>query len=279
VKGINDGGLNIGIVNTAERDSPPDAPYFALEMKGGDRPDSLVFAAGVCSESEGIDELEVRRYAISLLYEFFKKRGRKLEVGDYSRMLKRIFSHMHQHISEKWSAQDLGLDMAVVIASTTTAYCARSGKGALFIYHDEDARSVFSEEGDAGNLLGTGSEEAIEMAEVKIQPGDIAVLCDPAISQVIGSRDMTLILRRASDPPKASLFLSAIAERKGVQNPMAALIWEVPNYQGAAILMEETPSPQQPEPGEKAPYEEESGEGTAEQAKKQWLSKWRRRKE
>ncbi len=279
MKGIKDSGLNIGIVNTAERDSPPDAPYFALQMRGGDRPDSLVFAAGVCSEGEDIDELEMRRYAVSLLYEFFRKRGRKLEVADYNRMLKRIFSHMHQHISKKWSEQGLGLDMAVVIASATTAYCARSGNGGLFIYHDENARSVFSEEGDVDSLLGTGSEEAIEMAEVKIQPGDIAVLCNPAISQVIGTRDVTLILRRASDPPKASLFLSAIAERKGAENPMAALIWEVPNYQGAAILTEETPPPKQPESAELVPGEEESGEGTAEQAKKQWLSKWRRRKE
>lgn len=278
MKGIKNGDLNIGIVNTAERDSSPDAPYFVLEMRGGGRPDSLVFAAAVCSEGRGIDELEVRRYAIALLYEFFKKRGRKLEVADYNRMLKRIFSHMHQHISEKWSEQELGLDMAVVIASATTAYCARSGNGGLFLYHDENARSVFSEEGDAGNLLGTGSEEAIEMAEVKIQPGDIAVMCNPSISQVIGPRDVTLILRRASDPPKASLFLSAIAERKGAENPLTALIWEVPNYQGAAILTEETPPPQQPEPVEPAAGEEE-GEGTAEQAKKQWLSKWRRRKE
>lgn len=239
----------------------------------------MVFAAAVCSEGGGIDELEVRRYAITLLHEFFKKRGRRLEVSDYSQMLQRIFNHIHQHIFEKWSGQGLGLDMAVIIASATTAYCARSGTGGVFLYHEENARSVFKGDGDANALLGMGSQETVELEEAEIQPGDMAVLCSPTISEVVGPRDLTLILRRAPDPPKASLFLSAIAERKGAEGPLTALIWEVPNYQGAAILTEETPPARQPEPAEEMEGEGTANEEPAEQAKKQWLSKWRRRKE
>jgi hypothetical protein len=108
---------------------------------------------------------------------------------------------------------------------------------------------------------------------------DIAVLCDPSVAEVIGPRDITLILRRASDPVKAALFLSAIAERKGAEGPLTALIWEVPNYQGAAILTEETPSTLQPESEEAKGEEVPEEDVHAEQAKKQWLNKWRRHKE
>lgn len=250
-------------------------------MKEGGSPSGLVFAAGVCSEVAGLEEVEMRRYAISLLHEFFKQRGRDLEVPDYRRMLMRIFLHIHKHISEKWSDQGLTLDLAVAIASTTTVYTARSGSGGLFIFHDGDARAVFQEGGGEPALLGADSGEDIQVEEAQLQPGDIAVLCDPAVTKVIGARDMTLILRRATDPAKASLFLSAIAERKGADGPLTALIWAVPNYQGAALLTGETPSPQQPVEGEEGVEEKEEPveEDTAEQAKKQWLSKWRRRKE
>jgi hypothetical protein len=248
-------------------------------MKEGGGPSGLVFAAGVCSEMAGLEEIEMRRYAIALLHEFFKHRGRDLELADYGRMLRRTFHHIHHYITEKWSEQDLGLDLAVVIADTQTAYAARSGGGGLFIFHEGEARSVFGAESDGGSLLGSGSGEAIEVEEVHLQPGDMAVLCDPVVSKVIGPRDVTLIIRRASDPAKASLFLSAIAERKGAKGPMTAVIWEVPNYQGAAILTEETPATRQPEAGEGAETEVPDEEGSAEFAKRQWLSKWRRRKE
>jgi len=248
-------------------------------MKEGGSPSGLVFAAGVCSEVAGLEELEMRRYAISLLHEFFKQRGRDLEVPDYRRMLLRIFLHIHKHISEKWPEQGLTLDLAVAIASTTTVYAARSGGGDLFIFHDGDARAVFQESGSEPALLGSDSGEDIQVEETQLQPGDIAVLCDPTVTKVIGPRDVTLILRRASDPAKASLFLSAIADRKGADGPLTALIWVVPNYQGAALLTGETLPPRQPEEEEGEKRDEPGEEETADQAKKQWLSKWRRRKE
>jgi hypothetical protein len=248
-------------------------------MKEGGSPSGLVFAAGVCSEAAGLEELEMRRYAISLLHEFFKQRGRDLEVPDYRRMLMRIFSHIHKYISEKWSEQGLELDLAVAIASTTTVYTARSGSGGLFLFHEGEARAVFQEGSGEPALLGSDSGEDFEVEETTLQPGDIAVLCDPSVTKVIGPRDMTLILRRADDPAKASLFLSAIAERKGADGPLTALIWAVPNYKGAALLTGETPPPRQPGKEGEEETEVSEGEETADLAKKQWLSKWRRRKE
>jgi hypothetical protein len=250
-------------------------------MKEGGSPSGLVFAAGVCSESVGLEELEVRRYAISLLYEFFKQRGRDLKVPDYRRMLTRIFNHIHNYIAEKWSEQGLELDLAVAIATTTTVYAARSGRGELFLFHEGEARAVFREGGDHAALLGSdrGEEMEVVVEEARLQSGDIAVLCDPVVTEVIGPRDVTLILRRASDPAKASLFLSAIAERKGAEAPLTALIWAVPNYQGAAILTGETPPAKPPETDELKTAAIDEDEAPADIAKKQWLSKWRRRKE
>ena len=233
----------------------------------------------MCSEGASDEELEIRRYAIPLLHEFFRDRGRELKVTDYRRMLKSIFRHLHQQIARQWPGRDRGLDLAVVIASASTAYAARCGKGGVFLFHEGRARSFFKGEGDEAGLLGAGPQEKVEVEEAPLQPGDIAVLCNPAVAEVMGVRDVTLILRRASDPPKASLFLSAIAERKGAEGPLTALIWEVPNFQGAAMLTDENPTAAPPEAGEAGGGEEVQEEGHAEQVKRQWLSKWRRRKD
>jgi hypothetical protein len=248
-------------------------------MGEGGAPSGLVFAAGVCSDIAGLEEGEARRYAIGLLREFFKKRGRDLEVQDYGRMLRRTLFHVQRSIAEKWPGQELDFDLAVVIADITTLFAARGGSGGCFIFHDGEARAVFgnAEEGEAAPP--SVSMENVEVEGTQIQPGDIVVLCDPVMTRVIGSRDVTLILRRASDPAKASLFLSAIAERKGAKGPLTALIWEVPNYEGAAMLTEETPAARPPEPVDETGGELQDEEGSAELAKRQWLSKWRRRKE
>jgi hypothetical protein len=253
-----------------------------LKIEEGGAPGGLVLAAGICSEGARREEIDIRRYAISLLHEFFKRKGRDLVVEDYRRMLMRIFLHIHRHVSEEWSDRGLFLDLTVMIATSTAAYAARSGGGSLFLFRGEEARPVFREAEDYPPLLGSARGEEVEVEEAQLQPGDIAVLCDPVVAKVIGPRDLTLILRRAADPAKASLFLSAIAERKGAESPLTALIWEVPNYQGAAMLTGDTPPAAKPEAGDTGGEEAGGameGETPAELAKKQWLSKWRRRKE
>mgnify|MGYP005849267301 FL=1 len=227
----------------------------------------------------------MRRYAIALLHEFFRHKGSTLSVSDHRLLLGSIFRHLHRKILERWPESRPAMDLAVMVASPQRLYAARSGKGGLFVFRAEDATALFS--GDAGddNLLGSHSGEKVETAEAPLQAGDTVVLCNPALARVIGTRDVAVILRRARDPGKASLFLSAIAERKGAEGVLAALLWEVPNYRGAALLTGETlPSGEEAqgeeggepvlEPGEETPEEEH-----AEKAKRQWLSKWHRGRE
>ena len=128
--------------------------------------------------------------------------------------------------------------------------------------------------------LGTGTGEEMQLEEAELQPGDILVIVNPAVAGVIRERDITLILRRAPDPPKAGLFLSAIAERKGAKGSLTALIWEVPNYQGAAMLTEEPPSEKKegPEETEEEAAGTDAEEEGAEHVRRRWLSQWRRRK-
>lgn len=248
-----------------------------MEFEGGAGTEEPVFAAGVCSDGVGDEEIEIRRYAIALLLGFFRQKGRDLKLADYRLALNRIFRHLHQHITEEWREREEGLDLALVIANASRAYAARRGIGDLFLFREGEARSLFQKEDGDSSLLGTGNWEEMELDEASLQPGDIVVLCNPAVARVIKARDITLILRRASELPKAGLFLSAIAERKGATGPLTALLWEVPNYQGAAMLTEETP------PGAKGGPGEAEGERTgeldhAELAKKHWLSLWKHRK-
>ncbi|MBC7230836.1 MAG: hypothetical protein H5T74_10665 [Actinobacteria bacterium] len=177
-----------------------------------------------------------------------------------------------------------GLDLLLVAADPSRLYAARSGGGALFLFHAEQGRAVLAP-GAGGALLGTPGGERVEVQEAPLEPGDMVVLCGPSAAAVMGERDITLILRRAADPDRAALFLSAIAERKGAESPFTALVWEVPNYRGAAMLTAEEPQEdkggRETSPhgeGERAP-EAEGEVSHADQAKRQWLSKWRRRRE
>lgn len=240
----------------------------------------MVFAAGVSSSRGGEGaEAEMVRYAITLLQEFFRKRGRSIKVGDYRLMLKRIFRHLHRHIVSEWEEREQGLDLALVVANTSRAFATRSGGGQTFLFHEGEARSLFDEGAGSNPPLGAGPEEEARVEEAPLVPGDILLVCSPAVAGVMRERDVTLILRRASDPPKAGLFLSAIAERKGAEGPLTALIWEVPNYQGAAMLTEEPPPEQEKEPQEAGEGEESHGEEVdgAEHVKRRWLSQWLRK--
>jgi len=250
-----------------------------MEIGEGGATAGLVFAAGVCSEAENPEDEETRRYAIALLREFFRKKGGGLVLPDYGRMLFRTFHHIHNHVVREMEGRGAGMDLAVAVADTSTVCVARSGGGGFFIYHEGEAHSLFAADAGGAGMIGSGSTEIVEVREAPLQPGDIAVLCDPVISRVIGPRDVAVILRRASDPAKASLFLSAIAERKGAAGPVTALLWEVPNYQGAALLTDETPAERPPHDEDKTGQQATGEEDTAEFAKRQWLSKWRRHKE
>lgn len=290
-------GPGMGIVNTGTRQTPPDAPYFALELEPIG-PGGLVFAAAVCSEGDREEDLEVRRYAMTLLHEFFRKKGNALQVSDYRLVLRNAFRHIHRHIRDRWGEKDLRLDLLLVLASPDRLYAARCGGDALFLYREDQATEVLPYRASDDALLGSPGGERVEVQEVPVQPGDVAVLCGPSMARVMGARDITVILRRAGEPRKAAVFLSAIAERKGAEGVLTAVVWQVPNYRGAAMLVEEPAAgehvagplagiveaaepmveggaKEERGPEEKAAPEEER----AEKAKRQWLSKWRRHRE
>ncbi|MGQ9704270.1 MAG: hypothetical protein ACUVS1_06765 [Actinomycetota bacterium] len=276
---------DVGVVNSGRRKTPPDAPYFALEMNPGEA-GGPVFAAAVCSEEEGPGELEVRRYALGLLHEFFRRREEVVRSTEPRFVLRNAFRHIHRHILEKYGGEGPRLDLLLVLAYVERLHAARCGGNALFLFSGDRAESLFPAWDREGGLLGDGAGERVEIRDTPLEPGDVVVLCNPPLARVLGARDVGVILRRAREAHKAALFLSAIASRKGAQGVQVALVWEVPNYRGAAMLAAEatqeetTPSPGQPGEGvEEAAEELPAEEDHAEKAKRQWLSKWRRRRE
>ncbi len=292
-----DEGPALGIVNTGTRHTPPDAPYFALELAPSG-PGRLVFAAAVCSEGDREDDLEVRRYAMTLLHEFFRKKGNAIRVSDYRLVLLNTFRHIHRHIRDRWGEKDLRLDMLLVLVSPDRLYAARCGRDALYLFREDQATELFPDRGSDDALLGSPGGERVEVRETPVRPGDVAVLCGPSVARVMGARDIAVILRRAREPRKAAVFLSAIAERKGAEGVLTALVWQVPNYRGAAMLTEEPVAGKDSavpgaavveaaKPKEAESAAEEKGmeekvvpeEERAEKAKRQWLSKWRRHRE
>jgi hypothetical protein len=209
---------------------------------------------------------------IKLLLEFFRRIGPELILSQYRMMLQRIFRHIHLSLARKWPGLG-GMETVVMAANKTVAYGARSGHGNIYLFHDEMARPLFQEARRLEMpLLGTSSWGEPEIAEAPLEAGDIAILLNPALASVMGVRDLTLILNRAPEPSKASLFLSAIAERKGAQGSLAGVLWEVPNYLGASLLTEEA----EPVPRETGQPPDAGQSAQADQAKKHWLNLWKR---
>ena len=266
---------NLGIVYSG--DKAQSLPYFAVFFGEEVGTDELAFAAGVCSEAATPEQDEATRYAIRLLLEFFRRIGPELILSQYRSMLQRIFRHIHLNLTKKWPELG-GLELCVLAVNTSTAYAARSGHGNIYLFHDEMARPLFPPaEGDDVPLLGTSPWKDPEIIESPLEAGDIAVLLNPAMAKVMGIRDLTMILHRAPEPTKASLFLSAIAERKGAQGSLAAVLWEAPNYQGASLLTDkETAQGYGDVPA--ADARDEGKADQADQAKKHWLNLWRRGK-
>ncbi|OFW68353.1 MAG: hypothetical protein A2V52_06420 [Actinobacteria bacterium RBG_19FT_COMBO_54_7] len=248
-------------------------PYFSVFFGEEIEADELAFTAGVCSEPGTPVQKEATSYAIRLLMEFFTRIGPELILSQYRSMLQRIFRHIHLNLIKKWP--DLGgLELSVLATNSSTGYAARSGHGNIYLFHDEMAKPLFPQaEGPDVPLLGTPAWQDSEIVETPLQAGDMAILLNPSAAQVMGIRDLTMILHRAPEATKASLFLSAIAERKGARGPLSAILWEVPNYQGAGILTEEgLGEAQAVELGDEGKTEH------ADQAKKHWLNLWRRGK-
>ncbi|MDI7251142.1 MAG: hypothetical protein QME89_01130, partial [Actinomycetota bacterium] len=202
-------------------------------------------------------------------------------------VLRNSLRHIHRHILDRYGDGGPRLDLLLVLADPQRLYAARCGENALFVHSGEETGALFGGWEGEGGLLGDAAGERIEIREAPVHPGDMVVLCNPSVARVMGAWDVGVILRRAREARKAALFLSAIAERKGAQGVLVALLWEVPNYCGAAMLAEEPaqegeggPPGIPSEEGEEGAVEEVSGEEEhAEKAKRQWLSKWRRRKE
>jgi hypothetical protein len=268
----------IGIARREEGGSRGSPCCFALELAGAGGGEGLIFAAGISSPVEGGEGREARTYSLTLLEEFFRRKGPFIRVPDYGRSLRRIFAHLHRNLREKRGGAPL--DLVLAVADGGRIYAVRAGGGKVFVYDGEKALPLFGE--TSPPLLGEGDAVEADVESASLRPGDFVVLCDPAMGGVMGPRDIAVILERAAAARKAALFLSAIAERKGAKRDTAGVVWEVPNLKEVDLLSGEHPPGGDADEGpgmEEGPPPGEEGEIRAEHAKRRWLSLWRRRKE
>ena len=260
-------------------DEPPSHFVVELDPRGDS---GLLLAAGVFSRGEGEAREEVRDYAVALLREFFRRKGNSLEVIDGGLALRKIFHHLQRQIRRRWSDAETELGAVVAMARQDKAFLARCGEAQALLHREGSVTPAFLSSERPPRPLGSLDGVEVEVEEVSLQPGDLLLLEDPLLAPLIRPRDLAVIMQRAGDLHRAGIFLAAIAERKGAEGPFTALMWEVPNLQGGASFFGEVGA-EVPLPGEgatsgmEAPCEGRELPEGAEQVKRRWLDRFRRR--
>lgn len=269
------------MVQTGPRKADEPPTHFVVELDPRGK-SGLLIAAGVFSRREGGSLEDARGYAVSLIREFFRRKGNSLEVSDGDLVLQKIFHHLHRQVKERWTEVDPGLEAVVALARPDRVFVARCGGAQALLHREGTVSPAFINAERLPHPLGIGEGVEVEVEEVVIQPGDVLVLEDPLLAPLIRPRDLAVIMQRAGDLHRAGVFLAAIAERKGAEDPFTAILWEVPNLQGDASFFgeaeaAETSREQEAPTGQEvSPGEGEVAEG-AEQVKRRWLDRFRRR--
>lgn len=240
-----------------------------------------MLAAGVFSREEGKER--IREYAVTLLREFFRRKGNSLQIPDGGLALREVFQHLDRGIRERGGVGEANLSAVLALARPDKVFLARCGETQALLHREGETTPAFASKGEPLRPLGCGEGVEVEMVDLELQPGDVLVLEDPSLASLVRPRDLTVILQRAGDLHRAGVFLAAVAERKGAEGPFTALMWEVPNLRRDATFFDESsgdePSPKDQE-GEPRDFEgDDEEEGTVEQVKRRWLDRFRRRRE
>ncbi len=255
------------------------AAHFSVELDPWGK-SGLLLAAGVFSWEEGEEQEQVREYAVTLLREFFSRKGNSLQVSDGGLVLQKILHHLHREIKRRWGDANLAVSAVLALARPEKVFLARCGKAQALLYRKGVVTPAFAHEEHEPLPLGSGDEVGVETGIFELQPGDVLALEDPAISPLIRPRDLTVILQRAGDLHQAGVLLAAVAEKKRAARPFTALLWEAPNLRRDAIFFDELNGGLSPEREREEKARDLEGEvkdtGTVEQVKRRWLDRFRR---
>lgn len=256
--------------------------YFVVELDPRGE-SGLILAAGVFSPWEGEIGDEVRGYAVALLREFFRRKGNSLKLIDGGVVLRKILHHLDDRIGERWGRGETGLGIVLIMARPGKAFIARCGEAQVLLYREGEVTPAFVPAERLPRPLGCEGAMEAEVEELALLPGDLLLLEDSVLAPLIRPRDLSLIVQRATDLHRTGIFLAAIAERKGAESPFTALLWEVPNLQGDATFFGEAGAEvqqdekTQPENAYYSPPMDQDPAGGAEQVKRRWLDRFRRR--
>ena len=185
--------------------------------------------AGIATGGRAPERVQASTYALDVVKGYFLSRGRELRMGDPAAVLERILDYISAKLHQQSRSKDREfLTDLNLFACTKDRLCVVGTGGAtVFVSHQGAAKKVMGHDSPL-DLLGRGEALRLPRLDSPVWAGDKIVFLSPPLGEVFGSREISLVLHKVSDPDKAALLFNSLAARKEVEGELVTLIWEVP---------------------------------------------------
>jgi hypothetical protein len=185
--------------------------------------------AGIAAGGRTPERVQASIYALDVVKGYFLSRGRELKVGDPAKVLERMLDYINAklHQQSRSKGREFLTDLNLFACTEDRLCVVGTGGAAVFLSHQGKAKKVLGDEA-ASDLLGRGKGVHFSRLDSPVWAGDLIIMVSPALAEVFGNREISLVVQKAGDPDKAALLINALATRKQLEGDLVSLFWEVP---------------------------------------------------
>ncbi len=185
--------------------------------------------AGIAAGGRTPERVQASIYALDVVKGYFLSRGRELKVGDPAKVLERMLDYINAklHQQSRSKGREFLTDLNLFACTEDRLCVVGTGGAAVFLSHQGKAKKVLGDEA-ASDLLGRGKGVHFSRLDSPVWSGDLVIMVSPALAEVFGNREISLVVQKAGDPDKAAMLINALASRKQLEGDLVSLFWEVP---------------------------------------------------
>ncbi len=218
--------VNYKSINTSPRKGKA---YFALEFEPGENDGGWLCVAGIAAGGRTPERVQASAYALDVVKGYFLARGRELKMGDPVKVLERMLDYINAklHQQARSKGREFLTDLNLLACTEDRLCIAGTGGMSIFIARQGKAKKILGDESPT-DLLGRGKGVRFSRLDSPVWAGDQVIMLSPALSEVFGNREISLVVQKAEDPAKAALLINALATRKQLEGDLVAIFWEVP---------------------------------------------------
>lgn len=185
--------------------------------------------AGIAAGGRTPERIQASSYALDVVKGYFLSRGRELKLGDPAKVLERMLDYINSklHQQSRSKGREFLTDLNLFACTEDRLCVVGTGGAAIFLSHQGKAKEVLGDEATS-DLLGRGKGVHFSRLDSPVWSGDLIIMLSPALAEVFGNREISLVVQKAGDPDKAAMFINALATRKQLEGDLVSLFWEVP---------------------------------------------------